>query len=283
MSEEFKLIEADFKTFSQKFEESAMTLIAKMAEITEKLDRVTASVEMIDKLKVQNSENKQEMTQVKNGVQSMLRRLEKMAKDGFVIPDSPPLGETSLIGASALNVSYSGSKKEAVDDLSDLGDLPDMDDLKKQYGLEGASSSSKAPVPPKLGAAKPESKKPEVQKQEAQKPEIQKPISPQKEHVQHVQSASGIPKSDMTRIDNASTPKDILQNLVKDLEDANLESHVGTLVIQAKDKIAKLVPFHTTYFEMIMFGGKYKASTKTNTAELVAEVKKKIEEWKSKF
>ena len=273
MSDDISKIETDFKEFSEKFEQAAMTLIARMAEITEKLDRITGAVEIIDKLKVQNSENKQEMTQVKNGMQSMLRRLEKMAKDGFVIPDSPPPGEGPMLGASSLNVSYSGSKKSEVDDLSDLGELPSMDDLKKQYGLDSGAPANKSAPPPKPVAPKPE----------APKFEPAKPSVAQKDPVQHVQSASNIPKSDITRIENASTPKDILQNLIKDIEEANLESHVGTLVIQTKDKIAKLVPFHTTYFEMIMFGGKYKASTKPNSAELVADVKKKIEEWKSKF
>ncbi|MHA1896593.1 MAG: hypothetical protein ACTSU2_04280, partial [Promethearchaeota archaeon] len=102
-------------------------------------------------------------------------------------------------------------------------------------------------------------------------------------NIQHVKSASNIPKSGLKRIEVEKTPHDILHNLIIDVEEANLESHVGTLILQAKDKLSRLIPFHTTYFNMIMVGGKIKNSNKPNSKELVEEIRAKIKEWDAQF
>ena len=96
-----------------------------------------------------------------------------------------------------------------------------------------------------------------------------------------MKSASGIPKSiDIQRVDNPSNTTDVMNNLILDIEEANLVSHIGKLVLQAKDKLTSIKPFHAIYFEMIMFGGKIQMNETPSTPEFVEDTKLQIIEWK---
>lgn len=346
--EEIKKAEEDLKAFTAKFEEVSMTLIAKMAEINDKLSRVTASVEMVDKLRIQNAENKQVMSNVESGIKNLTRRLEKMANDGFKIPDATTIEQRAAIKEAGGLSSPIISNLEPIDDLSDLGEPPSMEEIEKQLSKEGIDLKKEPIIEPKekqikepITTSQPkvgpkstiESPKPSLapsskplfntedipelkpmpkfdsipkqkadiktEKQEFNQinppvldnglpplpPPPAKPVSSGNitSSIQPIQSASGIPKSNLARIENPKTPKDILINLIADIEEANLESHVGGLILKAKDILSKQIPFHTAYFEMIMAGGKLKNSNKPNSPGLVEEIKNKIKDWSSKF
>ena len=300
MSEEdIKQLEEQMEQFARFFEEGAMTLIAKMSEINDKLDRISSAVEMIDKLRMQAVENKQVMSQVNKGYTNLVRRLNNMSQGGFVVPAAPPPGtETKTMDMGMLNAEISVSAIMD-DDLSDLGEAPSMEELQKQFGTkteEPKAEEPKVEVPkvevPKAEEPKAEEPKVEVPKVEEPKTEEPKVEEPKTEEPKveeandddKVASATGLPKSGRKRIENPVNAKDILANLIVDIEEANLKAHVGTLILQAKEKLAKMVPFHTSYFEMIMFGGKLKNKKVPNTAELLKETIDKIENtWLPKF
>ncbi|MBD3352901.1 MAG: hypothetical protein GF364_15575 [Candidatus Lokiarchaeota archaeon] len=255
-----------------------------------------------------------------NGMKDMTRRLQKMAADGFVIPDSPTPEERAAASSSSLSMAYDAPEMEEEDDLSDLGEAPSMDELEKQFSASNVSEdevfqTEEATAP--LNEGKTPETSPEtveITEQAEENPPLETEPQPQQteeintdavcdpepafpqeelesaasasespEEVEYVQSATGIPKSNQQRIESPSTPADIFHNLIIDIEEANLESHVGKLILQAKETLSRMVPFHTSYFEMIMEGGKVKSSNKPNSPDLVEKVKSKIEEWKSKF
>ncbi|MHA1339334.1 MAG: hypothetical protein ACTSRZ_04500 [Promethearchaeota archaeon] len=268
-------LEEELNKFAAKFEEVSMTLIAKMSEIDDKLNRINFAVELVEKLRIQKAENKRIMMNVENGFKNLLRRLEKMAKDGFVIPEGG--GEVKETGSlSALNMTIE-STEEIEDDLADLGEPPSMEEIEKQLIEMGELPSKEEPNKGAVSQPQPPITQPNIATQ-LPSPKLSKP-----ENVQYTQSASGIPKSNLQKIPNPKTPQEILQNLIINVEEANLESHVGMLILKAKDELSKLIPFHSTYFDMVMVGGKIKASQKPNSAKLVNEIKTKINEWMQKF
>jgi len=297
-------IQEELNKFATKFEEVSMTLIAKMSEIDDKLNRINMAVELVEKLRIQKAENKRIMENVESGFKNLLRRLESLAKDGFVIPEGGQV-ENKVASLGALNMTIETSAN-VEDDLSDLGEPPSMEEIEKQLISMGELAPNSTiteqqqikkdlgpPIQPTTTLTQP------IDQSNIQQPQIQPNISSispaqiqQKEpsisnvpsvNVQYTQSASGIPKSNIQKIPNPIKPKEILQNLIVDIEEANLESHVGILILQAKDQLAKLIPFHSTYFDMVMTGGKIKTSQKPNSITLVEELKKKINEWMQKF
>lgn len=335
--EEMKKAEEDLKAFTAKFEEVSMTLIAKMSEINDKLSRVTASVEMVDKLRIQNAENKQVMSNVESGVKNLTRRLEKMANDGFKIPDATTIEQRAAIKESGGLNSAITSNLEPIDDLSDLGEPPSMEEIEKQLSKEGIDlkkepiiDTKEKPTVPKASIEPPKPSQPtpsksvfsssdipelkpmpkfepkpkevpefKIEKQKSE--EIETPTQTNKlpplpppptkpipstnisPPVQPIPSASGIPKGSLSRVENPKTPKELFTNLIADIEEANLESHVAGLILKTKDILSKQIPFHTAYFEMIMAGGKLKNSNRPNSPQLVQDLKNKIKEWSLKF
>ncbi|MCP4761709.1 MAG: hypothetical protein GY870_08005 [archaeon] len=352
---ENKKINEDFGKFSDYFQEVCMTLIAKMAEITDKLDRVTGAVEMVDKVRIQNSENKQIMKGINKGLEKLKDTISEMERLGFILPDTSGDKKGKDRQSTILDAKIDESASE-IDDLSDLGEPPSMSDIQEQFGISDDNNKkdsieskekkeskeekdTQIPIESKdeteitPGAKKPEfieeknkiseekeklkpisipktkpmsELKPELEPEPELKDEMKptsdvkvkgEPISetlpkitieepelvePKLVEPQFVKSASGIPKStDIQRVENPGNPTEILNNLILDIEDANLESHVGKLVLQAKDKLTSMKPFHTIYFEMIMFGGKNQMSQTPNSPKFVEDSKNKVQEWKN--
>ena len=128
-------VEQTFEQFQKNFEQVTLTLIASMNKIQEHLGRVVETMELTEKLRIQNSENLQNLSHLEKQVKSLINRLDKMSQGGFQLPAvqfpsvSAKMGTpTSAVPApvsnqldSLLNVAYTGNSAP-------------VDDLEKEFG-----------------------------------------------------------------------------------------------------------------------------------------------------
>ena len=126
-------VEESFEKFQKNFESVTLTLIAQMNKISELLSRVSEAMDLTDKIKIQNVENKQIITQLDKQIKALMGRLERMSRGGFEIPEAPlKAGESPAPVASGpsdedmealLNASYSGAPSPP-SDVSSNGSSP---------------------------------------------------------------------------------------------------------------------------------------------------------------
>jgi hypothetical protein len=93
-------VEEEFIKFQKSFEQVTLNLIASMSKISETLDRVSSAMELTAKIEIQNLENKQVLGNLEKQVRSLLTRLDKMSKGGFILPEA---------GAPATNAAASAN------------------------------------------------------------------------------------------------------------------------------------------------------------------------------
>ena len=101
--ERMKKIEETFSAFQKNFEKVTLTLIAEMNSISDSMSRISEAMEVADKIRIQNVENKQVLTQLINGVKAVQGRLEKMSKGGFIIPEAKEVPSDQKGGMSAID------------------------------------------------------------------------------------------------------------------------------------------------------------------------------------
>lgn len=150
MSEE--QIKSMFEKFSNKFEETIFTLIAKFNEIADGFSRVQEGLDFLGKIRIQTAENKQIMSNVEKSFKTLERKLRDMSADGFQLPEGKIIAKATVEEAddfsALLSAPASPAKSSEGDDLSDLGtisELPSLDEIKKKE--EPTPAPKPAPMP----------------------------------------------------------------------------------------------------------------------------------------
>lgn len=122
-------IEDTFAKFQKNFETVTLTLIAEMNKISERLQRVNESMDLTEKIRIQNSENLQSLSHLEKQVKALVARLDKMSVGGFQIPEAPipssaPAAPSSA-GMDLLNATFTGKSSEPDDLEKEFGPLPE--------------------------------------------------------------------------------------------------------------------------------------------------------------
>jgi hypothetical protein len=353
-------IEEIFEKFQKNFETVTLTLIAQMNKISENMNRVGETIEIVDKIRIQSIENKQLLTNFDKQMKTILGRLEVMSKGGFELPEAPigpaaPIQPklSDLAGEdldALLNTAYDGPKSAEetetpepeiqIDVQSPLkspepqkqpeiasipvsdGSLPDSSSKDPEIDLllntpssdDSVSISENAPVPsepdlavplsnpqpktssdtlsplPTMGAKKSPSPAenprslPSLTPTPLPTPKLSSPTPAPMPSVPNSPGGKSFPISGWARVNNPTIPKEILTNLMIDVENAPTLDRVGDLIMDAKEMLTKKVPFNKSYFEMLMIAGPNRAKKGApNTEEMVKIVYEKIKLWIANF
>ncbi len=292
------------------------------------MDRIQGAMDLTDKLRIQNVENKQHLTNLNNQVKALVRRLDKMSRGGFEVPDAPlhPVKSSAddldfLLGAEISAPSTSNEdddlekefgpldtpEDEIVDDVSDHPPQPTSEPPEPQIESVpepqpipqppepkkpevppttmqgGAAEMELSPLPSKpVPSAKPSeaSSSPAAKKDELDllSPLPNKPAAPKEQKV----LIGGDGLSGWKYISEPSNAQDVLNNLMVQIENAEMQSDVGNLITKAKDAISQYEPFSKIFFDMLMVAGKYQYKKQTANEDLVIKTCfEKIKEWKN--
>ncbi len=271
-------IDSKIDVFTDTFSKVALTLIAKLAEINESLDRISSDTELLAKIKIQLAENMKQSSAMEKHINALNVRLDRCGIGGLGIPmggtapASAPvsapkssLGEDSIFSmpATPTTADKEGALK---DDLKGL-DLPPVPSVPKSSPL------TPLPAMPKLTGTKPA-------------PQISAPDPVAKLTALPPKPVPRAASSDLPfiQIKNPENPTFvIIQNLSKDANELGTSEEIGRAFLRAKDLLTAQIKFHPALFDLIKFGNDYIRKKPAVDAAFRAEVQKKVEELYRKF
>jgi hypothetical protein len=311
-----------FAKFQKNFEEVTLTLIGQINKITDNLNRVTDNIQVIEELRIKNSENTQTFTQIEKNVKSLLLKLEKMSQGGFQIPEMP-IGEIASapsINASeldALNIPFTGPASEPDDLEKEFGPLPETDtnesepevSTPKQEEKEEEVTEKELPpvqeeLPVQEEIVSEDEKIADIMENEEKSEEIEEETPKRPNGWTSEDSLTPLPKpspnvakelnlsaededqegSDNGKTPNPTTPKEYLNNLLIDAQSLNNQKDLGDLILQTKITLSKKIPFNVSYFEMVVMGSKMQIKKDLPIDDaLREEAISKIKGWLTKF
>ena len=272
-------IEDHFGKFQQNFEQVTLTLIGNMNKITETLDRISAAMDMTDKIKIQNVENKQILNHLEKQVKSLVTRLDRMSRGGFEIPEAPvqQAGAPSASMDSIFDTVVSTKSEPVVDDLeAEFGPLDDSVDVVQAPADPPAPELPPTPAPadppaPELPPTPAPAAPPVPKIVPASQPDISLTPMPQAPAALQAQQSFNA---------ESKSPGGVLNTLLENIKTSATLDQVGNLIMGAKEALAKMIPFSSIYFEMLMLAGPWKNATgKPVSADTIQKCTEKIGSW----
>ncbi len=286
--------------FTDTFSKVALTLIAKLAEINESLDRISSDTELLAKIKIQLAENMKQSSSMEKHINALNLRLDKLGIGGLgmptvgVPPSPPPTGAAKPIISNSksedsffsMPAPHTAADKDGSlkDDLKGL-DFPPVPSPAKASPLTPRLDFPPVPSPAK---ASPLTPLPQMPKPKGAKdtPLISAPDP--------MATLTALPAKPVPRVPTSNLPflqvKDggnptfvIIQNLSKEVNELGASEEIGKAFLRAKDLLTAQIKFHPALFDLIKFGNDYIRKKPAVDAAFRAEVLKKIEELYRKF
>ncbi len=267
--------------FQAKFETVALTLIAKLAEINESLDRISSDTELLTKIKIQLAENIKQSSAVEKHINALNSRLDKLGIGGLGIP----AGGISSTPISASNSKASAPSSNGEESIFSMPVSPTIPE--KEGAIKDDLSNLELP-PPTPAKTSPLSPLPPMPK-----PKGANPLPPVSVP-DPAAMLTALPPKPVPRAPTNNNPflqiKDggnptfvIIQNLSQEVNGLGSGEDIGKAFLRAKDLLTAQIKFHPALFDLIKFGNDYIRKKPAVNAAFMAEVQKKVEELYHKF
>ncbi|MHA1733643.1 MAG: hypothetical protein ACTSU5_16970 [Promethearchaeota archaeon] len=300
--------------FTQSFTGISFTLIAKMAEITDSLSRISEAAEILPKLKVMNAESEKFMKKLETTFSMVLQRLDKLSMDGGTLPTGPaPSREepaSKVEGASLDSPAPVGLDSPApvgLDSPAPVGlDSPaptthgaetvmgvptSREEDKKEIvaGVEVGVEVEPTPSAAAPSTAEPVATTPVVELPGEGREEVASELDNMFKEMATLkpesEKASTQPGSELPVLqirDPSNVVHRIFQDLSKAANACTSYRELGEKVSQAKDNIANQIRFHAALFDMIKIANSYfKRKDELLDDGAKREIQAQIEDWYS--